>query len=390
MRDFIGAIMLIVLSVLLFDGCGKQQQAVELPPPVVTVTQAILKKIQDWDEYTGRLAPMGTVDVRPRVSGYITEVKFVDGDLVKKGQPLFIIDPRPYQADYDRARAEVAKADAALTLAGADFERARQLRDKGVTAAGDFDQRSATYQQATGAAQSARAALEAAKLNLEFCTVTSPIDGRASLANVTVGNLVSADGKDPLTTIVSTNPIYAYADVDERSLLRYVRYYQSKEAGPEDADEVKVPIQLALQDESDFSHTGYIDFIDNRVDPSTGTIRLRGVFDSENGLLGPGLFVRVRIPSGVPYEAVLVPQRSVGSDQGQKYVVLVQQDNTAEIRPVELGTISDGMQVIKSGVKAGDTVVVDGLLKVRPGQKVDPKPISKAEAPAETEPAAAK
>ena len=153
---------------------------------------------------------------------------------------------------------------------------------------------------------------------------------------------------------------------------------------------MKVPIQLALQDESDFSHTGYIDFIDNRVDPSTGTIRLRGVFDSENGLLGPGLFVRVRIPSGVPYEAVLVPQRSVGSDQGQKYVVLVQQDNTAEIRPVELGTISDGMQVIKSGVKAGDTVVVDGLLKVRPGQKVDPKPISKAEAPAETEPAARK
>jgi RND family efflux transporter MFP subunit len=141
---------------------------------------------------------MGTVDVRPRVTGsYITEVKFVDGDLVKKGQPLFIIDPRPYQADYDQARAEVDKADAALKLAGADFERARQLREKGVTAAGDFDQRSATYQQATGAAQSARAALEAAKLNLEFCTVTSPIDGRASLANVTVGNLVSADGKDP-------------------------------------------------------------------------------------------------------------------------------------------------------------------------------------------------
>ncbi len=389
MRSFTRAILLIVLSVLLFGGCGEQQKAVELPPPVVTVTQAIQKKVQDWDEYTGRLAPMGTVDVRPRVSGYITEVKFVDGDLVKKGQPLFIIDPRPYQADYDQARAEVAKADAALKLAGADFERARQLREKGVTAAGDFDQRSATYQQATGAAQSARAALEAAKLNLEFCTVTSPIDGRASLANVTVGNLVSADGKDPLTTIVSTNPIYAYADVDERSLLRYVRYYLGKEKGPEDADEVKVPIQLALQDESDFSHTGYIDFIDNRVDPSTGTIRLRGVFDFENGLLGPGLFVRVRIPSGEPYEAVLVPLRSVGSDQGQKYVVLVQQDNTAEIRPVELGTLSGGMQVIKSGVKAGDTVVVDGLLKVRPGQKVDPKPISKTEAPAEAEPAAA-
>jgi RND family efflux transporter MFP subunit len=379
--DFVGGILLIAVPAF-FCAC-EEQKAVQLPPPVVTVTQAVQKKVQDWDEYTGRLAPMGIVEVRPRVSGYITEVKFTDGDLVKKGQPLFIIDRRPYQADYDRAKAEVDKADAALNLAAADFERARQLRDKGVTAVGDFDQRSATYKQATGAAQSARAALEAAKLNLEFCTITAPIDGRASLANVTVGNLVSADGKDPLTTIVSTNPIYAYADVDERSLLRYVRYYLGKEKGAHDVDEVKLPIQLALQDETGFPHTGYIDFVDNRVDPSTGTIRLRGVFDSENGLLSPGLFVRVRIQSGAPYEAVLVPERSVASDQGQRYVVVVEKDNTAEFRPVGLGPLFEGMQVIKSGVKAGDTVVVDGLLKVRPGQKVDPKPISETEALAE-------
>ena len=378
---FVSGIFLVVVQAFL---CGcEEQKVVELPPPVVTVTEAIQKKVQDWDEYTGRLAPMGTVDVRPRVSGYITEVKFTDGDLVKKGQPLFIIDPRPYRADYDRAKAEVDKADAALTLAAADFDRARQLREKGVTAVGDFDQRSAAYKQATGAVLSARAALEAAKLNLEFCTITAPIDGRASLANVTVGNLVSPDGKDPLTTIVSTNPVYAYADVDERSLLRYVRYYLGKEKGAEDVDEVKVPIQLSLQDETDFPHTGYIDFIDNRVDPSTGTIRLRGVFDSENGLLSPGLFVRVRIPSGEPYEAVLIPERSVASDQGQKYVVVVQKDNTAEFRPVGVGPLYEGMQVIKSGLKAGETVVVDGLLKVRPGQKVDPKPIAETEALAE-------
>ena len=379
--DFVSGIFLVAVQAFL-GGC-EEQKVVELPPPVVTVTEAVEKKVQDWDEYTGRLAPMGTVDVRPRVSGYITEVKFTDGDLVKKGQPLFIIDPRPYQADYDRAKAEVDKADAALTLAAADFERARQLREKGVTAMGDFDQRSAAYKQATGAALSARAALEAAKLNLEFCTITAPIDGRASLANVTVGNLVSPDGKDPLTTIVSTNPVYAYADVDERSLLRYVRYYLGKEKGADDVDEVKVPIQLSLQDETDFPHTGYIDFIDNRVDPSTGTIRLRGVFDSENGLLSPGLFVRVRIPSGEPYEAVLIPERSVASDQGQKYVVVVQKDNTAEFRPVGLGPLYEGMQVIRNGLKAGETVVVDGLLKVRPGQKVDPKPIAETEALAE-------
>ena len=377
---------LALLALISLDGC-KKQEVVELPPPIVTVTQAVEKQVQDWDEYTGRLAPMGTVDVRPRVSGYIMEVKFVDGDLVKKGQPLFIIDPRPYQADYNQAKAELDKADAALKLASADFDRARQLRDKGVTAAGDFDQRAATFQQATGAYQSARAALEAALLKLEFCTVTAPIDGRAGLANVTVGNLVSADGKDPLTTIVSTNPVYAYADVDERSLLRYVRYYQSKEKGPEDADEVKVPIELSLQDESGFPHTGYIDFLDNRVDPSTGTIRIRGVFDFENGLLGPGLFVRVRIPAGLPYDAILVPGRCVASDQGQKYVVVVNKDNTVEFRPVELGTVFGTMQAIKSGVKAGETVVVDGLLKVRPGQKVEPKPAPDSATPAPTAPA---
>jgi RND family efflux transporter MFP subunit len=262
------------------------------------------------------------------------------------------------------------------------------LRDKGVTAVGDFDQRSATYKQATGAALSARAALEAANLNLEFCTITAPIDGRVGLANVTAGNLVSPDGKDPLTTIVSTNPVYAYADVDERSLLRYVRYYLGKKKGPEDVDEVKMPIQLSLQDETDFPHTGYIDFIDNRVDPSTGTIRLRGVFDFENGLLGPGLFIRVRIPSGGPYEAALVPERSVASDQGQRYVVVVQKDNTAEFRRVERGHLYEGMQVVKSGLKTGETVVVDGLLKVRPGQKVDPKPILGTAAPAEAQGAA--
>jgi multidrug efflux system membrane fusion protein len=385
-RNVVLSASLALLPLISLDGC-KKQEAVELPPPIVTVTQVVEKQEQDWDEYTGRLAPMGTVDVRPRVSGYITEVKFVDGDLVKKGQPLFIIDPRPYQADYNQAKAELDKADAALKLASADFDRARQLRDKGVTAAGDFDQRAATFQQATGAYQSARAALEAAMLNLEFCTVTAPIDGRAGLANVTVGNLVSADGKDPLTTIVSTNPVYAYADVDERSLLRYVRYYQSQEKGPEDADEVKVPIELSLQDESGFPHTGYIDFLDNRVDPSTGTIRIRGVFDFENGLLGPGLFVRVRIPAGLPYDAILVPERCVASDQGQKYVVVVDKDNTVEFQPVELGTVFGTMQAIKSGVKVGETVVVDGLLKVRPGQKVEPKPAPDSATPAPTAPA---
>lgn len=364
-------------------GCG-EEKAVDLPPPVVTVTQAVEKKMQDWDFYTGRLAPLSTVEIRPQVSGYLTEVKFQDGDMVKKDQVLFVIDPRPYQADFDRAQGACNQAESALKLANADFERAKQLRDKGVTSAGDFDKASAAFLQAQGALQTARAALESARLNVEFCTIKSPIDGRASLANITVGNLVSPQTQTPLTTIVSYNPVYAYVDVDERSLLRYTRYYESHQVAPGDEEKIKLPIQLALQDEKGFPHAGYIDFVDNRVDPETGTIRLRGVFDFENGLLMPGLFVRVRLPAGMPYEAVVVPSRSIGSEQGDKYVVVIGQDNVAAIQPVELGTVQDGLQVISKGLKAGQTVVVDGLLKVRPGMKVDPKPIpSDGSAPAE-------
>src|SRR5436190_659312 len=364
-----------ILAVVLLAGCGDEKKAVELPPPVVTVTAAEQREVKDWDEYTGRLAPLGKVEVRPKVSGYLTEVKFEDGDMVKKGQVLFVIDPRPYQADQDRAQGEYDQADASLKLATADFDRAKQLRERGATSAGDFDKISASFLKAQGALLTARAALESARLDLEFCTITSPIDGHASVANITVGNLVSPQIQKPLTTIVSTNPVYAYADVDERSLLRYVRYYASKKVLPGDEDKVKVPIQLSLQDEKDFSHTGYIDFLDNRVDPETGTIRIRGVFDFENGLLGPGLFVRLRIPAGAPYQAVLVPQRSVISMQGEKLVVVIGQDNIAAFRPVELGTLNAGMQVIRKGLAAGERVVVDGLLKARPGEKVDPKPV---------------
>jgi membrane fusion protein, multidrug efflux system len=363
------------VAALLLSGCGPERPQVSLPPPVVTTAPVVQREVQNWDEYTGRLAPIGTVEVRPRVSGYITEVKFVDGDLVKKGQVLFVIDPRPYQAVADKAQGDYDTADAALKLATVEFERAKQLRDRNVSSAGEFDQRSAAKQQATGALESARSALASAQLNLEFSTITAPIDGRASLANVSVGNLVTADSGQPLTTIVTTNPVYAYADVDERSLLRYVRYYQSQKAAPEDVDQVKVPIQLALQDETGYPHTGYIDFVDNRVDPSTGTIRLRGVFDSEKGLLSPGLFVRVRIPSGQPYQALLVPERAVASDQGQKYVMVVGKDDVAAFRAIEVGTTTGGMQVIKKGVEDGETVIVDGILKVRPGQKVEPKPL---------------
>ena len=240
---------------------------------------------------------------------------------------------------------------------------------------------------AQAAVQTAQAAVSSAQLNVEFCSIISPIEGRASLANITVGNLVSPETQTPLTTVKSINPIYAYADVDERSLLRYTRYYMGKDATAEDIDKVKVPIELALQDEEGFPHKGYIDFLDNAVDPSTGTIRLRGIFEN-SGLLGPGLFVRVRIPSGDPHQAVLVPERSVGTDQGQKFVYIVDKDNVVVYRPVDLGRVHDGLQVITKGVAAGETVIVDGLLKARPGTKVTPKelPPENAETHSEAQP----
>jgi RND family efflux transporter MFP subunit len=372
-RPSLRVILTGALCMPFLSGCEKEH-AVELPPPVVTVTKAAEQKIEDWDEYTGRLAAAETVEVRAQVSGYLMEVKFQDGDLVKKDQPLFLIDPRPYEADYNRAKGEYNKAESTLQLAKSDLERAKQLREKGVTSAGDFDKTSATFLQSEGAVLSARAALEKAALDLEFCTIKAPIDGKASLVNVTVGNLVSPSMEKPLTTIVSMTPVYAYADVDERSFLRYKRYYLEHNVAPGDEEKAEIPIELGLQDEKGYPHRGYIDFTDNRVDPETGTLRLRGVFNSENGLLSPGLFVRLRIPAGEPYTAVVVPARAVGNDQGQKYVAVVGADNTVSIRPVELGRAHDGLQVITKGLAAGETVVVDGLLKIRPGEKVDPRP----------------
>ncbi len=316
-------VALAMMGLISVCGC-KKQEALELPPPVVTVTKAIEKQVQDWDEYTGRLAPMGTVDVRPRVSGYITEVKFVDGDLVKKGQPLFIIDPRPYQADYDQAKAELDKADAALKLASADFDRARQLRDKGVTAAGRF--RSAGRHLSTGhrclpvrprSARSGQA--ESGVLHRDGTDRRPSRAGQRHRRKSCLRRRKGSIDDDRLNESQST-PMPMSMSVRCSATCATTR---ARKKGPEDADEVKIPIEFSLQDEEGFPHTGYIDFLDNRVDPSTGTIRIRGVFDFENGLLGPGLFVRVRIPAGLPYNAILVPERCVASDQGQKYVVVV-------------------------------------------------------------------
>lgn len=376
-------ILLPSLACLLVS-CSKENDAVP-PPPTVTVAPVRERVIQDSVVFTGRTVAVETVEVRARVSGYLTATKFKDGQDVKKGDVLFVIDPRPYQADLDRAQAEFDKAQADLRLATIEYNRAAELRQKNAISAQDFDAKSAAYLKAQGGLASAKADLDTAKLNLEFTSIISPIDGQASKASVTPGNLVTPDMKAPLTVIVSTNPVYAYADIDERQLLKYIRLQNAGSAGtddgrvpeptPEQRQHPKTPIYLQLADEKGFPHEGYIDFADNRVNPETGTISIRGVFANKQNLFGPGMFVRLRFPGGPEYKALLVPQESIGTDQGQKFVYVVQPDSTADYRRVVPGAIQDdGWRAVTGPLQAGENVIVDGLMKARQGEKVTTKP----------------
>lgn len=363
--------------------CSKEADSTP-PPPVVTVVPVQQREVQDFVTFTGRTEAVETVEIRARVSGYLTETKFKDGQDVKKGDPLFLIDPRPYQADLDRAKAEFDRAQADLQLAALEFNRMRELRAKNAVSAQDFDSKSAAYLKAQGGLASAKAALDTAQLNLEFTNITSPIDGQASKASVTPGNLVTPDMKEPLTVIVSTNTIYAYADIDERQLLRYIRLENSDhtegdvpETVPEQARGKKTPTPISLQlaDEKGFPHEGVIDFADNRLNNATGTIAIRGVFPDKSHLLGPGMFVRLRFAGGPKYTALLVPQEAIGTDQGQKFVFIVLPDGTADYRRVEPGAVQDdGWRVVTGPLKAGENVIVDGLMKARQGEKVATKP----------------
>jgi len=377
-----------LLLLLALPAC-KKETAATMPPPAVTVAGVQEREVQDFVVFTGRTEAVQTVDVRARVSGYLTETRFKDGQEVKKGDVLFIIDPRPYQADYDRAQAEFDRAQADLQLATVELNRAKELRAKNTISAQDFDLKSAAFLKSQSGVASAKAAVETAKLNLEFTSIISPIDGQASRAAITPGNLITPEMKDPLTVIVSTNPIYAYAEIDERQLLRYIRLQNSeKDAGQSTAENSqgnppKVPIHLQLADEKGFPHEGYIDFADNRVNTSTGTITLRGVFEDNSNLLGPGMFVRLRFPGGPKYRTLLVPQEAIGTDQGQKYVFVVAADGTVDYRRVEPGALQDdGWRAVTGNLKAGENVIVEGLMKARPGEKVTAKPWSGSALPA--------
>jgi len=369
---FLRAGFLVVL--LAASGCRRASVPSQGPLPVNVVT-AIEKEVNEWDEFTGRLDPVESVEIRPRVSGYITEIHFEAGAIVKKGDLLYVIDPRPYQADFDRASAEVDRMDAQLKLAQIELNRAKELRDKNTISASEFDQKAATYQGSAAAKSSAEATKNSAALNLEFTQIKSPIDGRVSDARITLGNLVQpgAGPESVLTTVVSVDPIYAKVDADENAVLKYVKL--SSEGKRVSARTEKIPAFVELGNETDFPHQGDVDFVDNRLDPGTGTVRARVVLKNWNpNLITPGFFVRVRVAGATPYRAALVEDKVISSQQGLKYAFVVKPDNTVERRNLETGSIFEGKRIVKHGLKDGEKVVSTRLQLLQPGMKVQPIP----------------
>jgi RND family efflux transporter MFP subunit len=363
---------LAAISVLLSSGCGQEPPAAAAPPEVM-VAKVVSKRITDWDEYTGRFQAVDTVEVRPRVSGYIDRVLFREGQTVKRDEVLAVIDPRPYQADYDRAKAGLVLAKSQRELANLEADRVQKLKDSGAVSQEELDERlSALHQQEANVA-AAQAALDSAALNLSFTSVRAPINGRVSRAEVTRGNLVTGgnNGGTLLTTIVSVDPIYVYFEGDENAYLRYQALARAGER-PSSRDAAN-PVRIGLANEEGFPHEGHMDFVDNQLDVRTGTIRGRAVLDNKDGQFTPGLFARVQLLGSKEYDALLIEDRAVGTDQNQTYVFVLGPDNKIDYRPVQLGRAMEGLRIVRKGLKPGDVVVVNGLQRVRPGVQVTPK-----------------
>jgi RND family efflux transporter MFP subunit len=340
-------------------GCSHQASQQSPPPTAVTVAPVEQKEIVEWSEFTGRTEPVDSVEIRPRVSGYIQEVRFQSGQLVKKGDVLFVIDPRWNQAVFDQRQAEYDQAKS-------ENDRTDKLLTNNAISAEEAEARKARYEEA-------KAALDSARLDLEYTEVKAPIDGRVSRALLTEGNYVSgnAGSASLLTTVVSVNPVYVYADIDEDTLLKFNELVYSKKLGTTDGG--KIPVELQLADESEFPHKGYIESFDNKLDPSTGSILLRAVFPNDDGRIVPGLFARIRIPLSERHNALLIDERSVGTDQANKFVLTLTSSNTVQYQAIELGPLVDGKRVVRSGLEVGEKIVVNGMARVRPGMPVTPQ-----------------
>jgi RND family efflux transporter MFP subunit len=364
-----------IVTALSLCGCRQQTQgAPTLPATNVTVAKAVEKEVVNYQEYTGNTAAVSSVEIRARVSGYLDKVSFEEGAIVKAGDLLFVIDPRPYQAAFDQAQANVQQAKSQLALATGNYQRAEKLFQTNVVDAQSYQTQLENRNQANATLLGNQAALETAKLNLDFTQIRSPIDGQTSTYNYTIGNLITggdSSSSGVLTTIVSIDPIYVYVSVDERGLLAYQEMVRTgKIILPKGG---QTPIEMQLANENDFPHKGVIDFVDNQVDPNTGTIRVRGVFANKDRVLRPGLFAEVRIPASPKYQSLLISDLCVAYDQGQPIVYAVGTDNIATAKPVKLGAIFDGLREVKEGIAPEDRIVVNGVVRLRPGVSVIPK-----------------
>lgn len=371
-------IVVAVSGALLLGGLtlgGTTKPPADAPPlQAVTVAAVPEREITEWDEFTGRLEAVDQVEIRPRVSGYIRRVAFAEGGEVKKGEVLFEIDPRPYQAELARVEAGLESARSAAALAKSEKQRAGTLVDMQAISREEYDSRTSAEVQGGAQVRAAEAAVETARLNLEWTKVRSPIAGRASNAQVTEGNLVEGGSSAGavLTTVVSVDSMYLYFDSDEQTYLRYAG--RARESGGTNWRTARLPVYLGLANESGFPHEGRLDFVDNQVDPQTGTIRTRAVFSNRSRALTPGLFARVKLVGTEKKSATLVRDAAIGTDQDRKFVLVVGPGDTLAYRPIVPGRLADGLRIVTSGLKPGERVVVNGLMRVRPGMKVTPTP----------------
>ncbi len=379
-RVFLVGVSLLV-GLAFTAGCGPGRKSVAAtpaaPPPEVFVSKPVTRVITDYLEFPGQTAAVGEVEVRARVTGYLVKVNFEDGQNVKRGDLLYEIDPRPYQAALDKAQGELVRLHALLERANADVARSERLRPSGAISQDDYEQRKANLKVHLASIQMAEAAVRDAQLNLEFTKISSPIDGRVGRTRITEGNLIQPGTNDAavLTTVVTRNPIYVYFNVNEEALLKYqqLALRQGKELHPKRLKDLKIPVEIGLASEKGFPHAGIIDFADNKLDRTTGTLRVRGVFANDKEYLTPGLFVRVRIPFGDPHRSLLVPEDAISRDQRERFLLTVNKKNEVEFRKVTAGSLHEGMTVIESGIGPDDWVIVRGLQRARPGMTVTPR-----------------
>jgi multidrug efflux system membrane fusion protein len=369
--------VVLALTVAVIAGCSGQAAETGMPPPPeVSAAPVLVKQVSQWDDFSGRVEAVENVDLRPRVSGYIERVNYEEGQEVRKGDVLFTIDSRSYRAELARAQADLARARSQAELGRSEAARAKKLSELQAISTESYEQRRSAAAEAQANVAAAQAAVDAARLNLEFTQVRAPISGRAGRALVTAGNLVSAgDAASVLTTLVSLDKMHVHFDTDERTFLHYAELARKGERPSENG--AGVPVQVGLVGEEGFPHTGVVDFLDNQVDPATGTIRARALLDNADRVFTPGLFARVRVLGSGEFKAMLIDDKAVLTDQDRKYVYVVDGKGQAQRKDVQLGRTADGLRIVESGLAAGDKVIVSGVQKVFfPGMPVKAKAVT--------------